>query len=85
MLTYETLRELFKLVLLEKIRDAVFSFCGKCRRSKKQRKVTYGVNDKSCMLHKSKDCRSLRGSKKDVLKIKLCMHCGADATDTEDA
>ena len=55
------------------------------RRSKKKRKVMYGKNDGTAMRHKSKHCRSLKLSKKDVLKIKLRMHCADRETDTEEA
>ena len=79
------MRELIKLILLEKVRDAVYAVFAKCRRSKKKRKVMYGKNDGTAMFHKSKHCRSLKLSKKDVLKIKLRMHCADRETGAEEA
>ena len=80
---YEIVKELVKLLIVEKIRDWICACCRRCRRQRKQRKIMHGVIGGN-KIHKVKDCPDLKRAKKDIKKYLVCGHCQDKDTDTED-
>jgi hypothetical protein len=85
MVIWEVVKELVKLVLVEKIRDGMRMLCRSRKTGKKKTTIIYMIDFKA-KAHKCKTCDALKTTKKEIKEIELCTKCEKqDELDTKEA
>ena len=83
MVIWEVVKELVKLVLVEKIRDGMRMLC-RSRNTRKKKKVVYLLDAKT-KAHTRRSCRALKNVTREVKEIELCEKCDFEELEEKEA